>query len=114
MVQTSHVAILARSLDIAAVAGIDPAALDISDGSTVILDGGKGRLRINPSEDRLKEIEQVQAALKEQKAKDLAAAQDPAVTLDGKRIEVVANIGGVDEARESVNLGGEGVGLLRS
>jgi phosphocarrier protein FPr len=55
-----------------------------------------------------------QAALKEQREKDLATAHQPAVTTDGKNIEVVANIGGVDEAKKSVILGGEGVGLLRS
>ena len=45
---TSHVAILARALDIPAVAGIEPRALELPNGSDVILDGGKGQLRINP------------------------------------------------------------------
>ncbi|WP_028580717.1 phosphoenolpyruvate--protein phosphotransferase [Desulfogranum japonicum] len=111
---TSHVAILARSLDIAAVAGIEAAALEIEGGVTVILDGSKGTLRINPSEELINETITRQAALREQKEKDLAAASEPAVTVDGHRLEVVANIGGVDEAREAVKLGGEGVGLLRS
>jgi len=111
---TSHVAILARSLDIPAVAGIEARALDIVDGSSLILDGSKATLRLNPSPDLVKETIARQAALKEQREKDLAAAHEPAMTTDGKRMEVVANIGGVDEAAESVKLGGEGVGLLRS
>ncbi len=45
---TSHVAILARSLDIPAVAGIEPRALELPDGTPVILDGGKGTLRLDP------------------------------------------------------------------
>lgn len=111
---TSHVAILACSLGIAAVAGIEARALEIEDGTSLILDGSKGTLRINPSQEFVRETVARQAALKEQREKDLAAAHEPAVTTDGKRMEVVANIGGVDEAKESVKLGGEGVGLLRS
>jgi phosphocarrier protein FPr len=111
---TSHVAILARSLDIPAVAGIEARVLDIEDGAALILDGGKGTLRINPSEQLLKETVERQKALKEQRVKDLAAAREPAITTDGKRMEVVGNIGGVKDAEECVELGGEGVGLLRS
>lgn len=111
---TSHVAILARALDIAAVAGIEAAILEIEDGTPLILDGNKGTLRVNPSDELRQETLARQAAMKEQKEKDLAAADDPAVTTDGKRLEVVANIGGLEGARESIKLGGEGVGLLRS
>jgi len=111
---TSHVSILARSLDIAAVAGIEARALEIEDGASLILDGSRGTLRINPSAELVQQTIARQAALKEQREKDLATCHEPAVTTDGKRIEVVANIGGVDEAKESVKLGGEGVGLLRS
>lgn len=111
---TSHVAILARALDIAAVVGIEAAILEIEDGTPLILDGGKGTLRVNPSNELREETLVRQAAIKEQKEKDLAASGEPAVTSDGKRLEVVANIGGLQEARESIKLGGEGVGLLRS
>ncbi len=111
---TSHVAILARSLDIPAVAGIEARVLDVEDGAPLILDGSRATLRINPSDELVRETLSRQAALKEQKEKDLAAALEPAMTTDGKRMEVVANIGSVDEAKESVKLGGEGVGLLRS
>ena len=111
---TSHVAILARGLDIAAVAGIDAAILDIEDGTPLILDGAKGTLRVNPSYELREETLARQVAIKEQKEKDLAASGEPAVTSDGKRLEVVANISGLQTARESIKLGGEGVGLLRS
>lgn len=111
---TSHVAILARALDIAAVAGIEAAVLDIEDGTPLILDGSKGSLRVNPPPELLEETMARQAAIKEQKEKDLAVAGKPAATIDGKRLEVVANISGIEEAKESIRLGGEGVGLLRS
>lgn len=111
---TSHVAILARALDIPAVAGIEARALEVEDDTSLILDGSKATLRINPSPELVEQTIALQAALAEQRQKDLAAALEPAVTTDGKRLEVVANIGGVDEAKESVRLGGEGAGLLRS
>ena len=111
---TSHVAIIARSLDIPAIAGIESRALNIPDGTPLILDGNEGILRLNPSNDLLQEIEDEQNRRKKEKEKNLASAIEPAVTTDGKKVEVVANIGGVEDAVKSVELGGEGVGLLRS
>ena len=111
---TSHVAILARSLDIPAVAGIEPRALDLANGTQVILDGGKGQLRIDPDPAEVDRILTLKRKLAEKKQADLAAAHEPATTTDGHRVEVVANIGGIDDAKQSVTLGGEGVGLLRS
>jgi phosphocarrier protein FPr len=111
---TSHVAILARSLDIPAVAGIDPRALDLADGTPVVVDGGKGTLRLNPSADEVASIRNAQERQAGRRASELASAHEPAVTKDGRRIEVVANIGGLADARQVGELGGEGVGLLRS
>ncbi|MCG6941567.1 MAG: phosphoenolpyruvate--protein phosphotransferase [Thiohalocapsa sp.] len=111
---TSHVAILARSLDIPAVAGIEPRALELADGAEVILDGGKGQLRIDPDPAEVDHILTLKHKLAEKKQANLAAAHEPAVTTDGHRVEVVANIGGIEDARQSLPLGGEGVGLLRS
>lgn len=111
---TSHVAILARSLDIPAVAGIEPRALDLCNGSPVILDGGKGTLRLNPTPEEITHIREVQERLAVRRQADMASAQKPAITRDGHRMEVVGNIGGLKEALQIPGLGGEGVGLLRS
>ncbi|MTW22116.1 phosphoenolpyruvate--protein phosphotransferase [Allochromatium palmeri] len=111
---TSHVAILARSLDIPAVAGIEPRALDLANGTQVILDGGTGRMRIDPDPAEVDIILTLKHKLAEKKEADLARAHEPATTTDGHRVEVVANIGGLDDAKHSIPLGGEGVGLLRS
>jgi phosphocarrier protein FPr len=111
---TSHVAILARSLDIPAVAGIEPRALDLPNGADVILDGGKGQMRINPDPAELERITAAQQRLAEKKAADLASALEPASTTDGHNVEVVANIGGLEDAEKGMKLGAEGVGLLRS
>lgn len=111
---TSHVAILARSLDLPAVVAIDPGARGLSDGSLVALDGSAGTLRVDPSED---EVSRVRATIAEQQARREAArsrAAEPARMRDGRSIEVAANIGTVEEAAPAVNSGAEGVGLLRS
>jgi phosphocarrier protein FPr len=111
---TSHVAILARSLDIPAVAGIEARALDLPDGSRVILDGAKGTVRINVTEEEVEAIRERQARHAERREAELATADQPAVTADGHRVEVVANIGGLDDAVAAMDMGAEGVGLLRS
>ncbi|HEU4714924.1 MAG TPA: phosphoenolpyruvate--protein phosphotransferase [Pyrinomonadaceae bacterium] len=111
---TSHVAILARSLDIPAVAGIDPLILNLPNGTPVILDGTKGTITLAPNEAEIKRIRERQQRQSAHRAAALETAHEPATTIDGKRIEVVANIGGPSDAEQVVQLGGEGVGLLRS
>lgn len=111
---SSHVAILARSLDIPAVAGIEPRALDIADGTLVILDGARGTLRVNVTEDEVARIRRHQERLAARRAEELAHADEPAITGDGHRVEVAANIGGLEDAQAAMAKGAEGVGLLRS
>lgn len=111
---SSHVAILARSMAIPAIAGIEPRALSLDEGAPVILDAAKGCLRLNPSEEEVESIQQRIFQLAAKRKADLATALEPAVTRDKHRVEVVANIAQVEEARESLAKGGEGVGLLRS
>ena len=111
---TSHVAILARSLDLPAVAGIEAGALVLPKGTPVILDGTRGRMRLNP---RPEEIAYIVGMLRkrEQKRKaDLETAADPAITVDEQRMEVVANISSQGDAEQAMILGAEGVGLLRT
>ncbi|HJR67471.1 MAG TPA: phosphoenolpyruvate--protein phosphotransferase [Gemmatimonadaceae bacterium] len=111
---TSHVAILARGLGIPAVAGIDPRVLDIPNGTRVILDGDAGTLHMGPTAAEEGEIAKRQAVAARQRTADLAVAAEAAVTRDGHRVEVVANIGDEKEARQVPEVGGEGVGLLRT
>jgi multiphosphoryl transfer protein len=111
---TSHVAILARSLGIPALAGIEARALELANGTPVILDGSKGTLRLNPSPEEMKKLREAQVRHEQQRKEDLAHALEPATTTDGRNIEVAGNIGGLKDAGEIAELGGEGVGLLRS
>lgn len=111
---TSHVAILARGLGIPAVAGIDPRVLDLEPGTRAMLDGDGGVLRTRLTAVDEAAIAEHQGSAERRREEDLAAAGAPATTLDGHRIEVVANIGNVAEAERVTSVGGEGVGLLRS
>jgi phosphocarrier protein FPr len=111
---TSHVAILARALGMPAIAGIDPAALELADGTRVILDGDAGVLKPHPTPAEEKDFDRKQSVAARRRTHDLAVAAQPAITRDGHRIEVVANISNEAEAAEVVAAGGEGVGLLRT
>jgi len=111
---TSHVAILARSMDIPALAGTEPRILDLPDGTPVILDGSKGKLKLNPTAAEMDKVKSQQVRIAARRQGELATAMEPAITTDGHRIEVVANIGKKAEAEKSITLGGEGVGLLRT
>jgi phosphocarrier protein FPr len=111
---TSHVAILARSLGIPAVAGIEPRALEVPNGTPVILDGAKGSLRLSPPVAELEVIRERQARSKRQREDDMAHALEPAITKDGHRVLVFGNIDGLKHAQQLGSLGGEGVGLLRT
>jgi phosphocarrier protein FPr len=111
---TSHVAILARSMGLPAIAGIEPRILDLADGTPVILDGTKGRVKLNASVAELEQTQDRIAGQKARQARDLEHAFEPAITEDGRQIEVVANIGSQKDAEDSLKVGGEGVGLLRT
>jgi len=111
---TSHVAILARGLGIPAVAGINPRALDIPQGTRVVLDGDAGTLDLDPTPEEEEEVRKRQSAVETRRVGEHAVAGQPATTRDGHRVEVVANIGDEAEGEKVVEAGGEGVGLLRS
>ncbi len=111
---TSHVAILARSLGLPAMAGADPRVLTVAAGTSVILDGGRGTLHASPSEAEIAAIRQRQAREVERRRAELEHALLPASTRDGHRVRVAANTGPADETRRALAFGAEGVGLLRS
>ncbi|MBI9050293.1 MAG: phosphoenolpyruvate--protein phosphotransferase [Anaerolineaceae bacterium] len=111
---TSHTAILARGLGLPAVVGAGEDVLKVKNGNKVILDGSDGLVFIDPSNDMVKtyteKIKHFNQVMKESRVK----AKEPAITLDGHQVEVVANIGNVESAKAAVEFGAEGVGLLRT
>jgi phosphocarrier protein FPr len=111
---TSHTAIIARSLDIPGVVGAGDSVLDIADDTQVVLDGNGGILVLAPTDGDKAAAERAQADLRAQREAERRACYQPAIMVDGARIEVVANIAGPEEAARAVEAGGEGVGLLRT
>jgi phosphocarrier protein FPr len=111
---TSHTAIIARSLGIPAMVGAGPALLRQKDGEQAILDGTGGILYIRPGATDIRSAEQAQASLEARRQSEYRSRLEPAITTDGHRIEVVANIANGVEAEQAVSNGAEGVGLLRT
>ncbi|HET7088264.1 MAG TPA: phosphoenolpyruvate--protein phosphotransferase [Anaerolineae bacterium] len=111
---TSHSAILARSLDIPAVVGLGERILEIAEGTLLIVVGMTGQVFPDPEASLVAHYAQRAGDARAAKAEARAASAAPAVTRDGRRLEVVANIGSPDEARAAVDAGAEGVGLFRT
>ena len=111
---TAHAAILARALGIPAVVGLGRALLAVGEGTPLILDGDAGTVRVDPGEAAVAEAEERRAEGERRRARALAAAHEPAVTRDGTRIEVAANLGSPAEVPGALEQGAEGVGLLRT
>jgi phosphocarrier protein FPr len=111
---TSHSAILARALGIPAIVGLGAALEAIPDGQTIAIDGRQGRLWLQPDNEQLAKLQASRAEwlADQQRAKEASAGT--AVTQDGHRIEVAANIGGPHDAPIALEFGAEGVGLFRT
>jgi len=111
---TSHTAILARTLGLPALVAGGDAMLSIADGTPAILDGQSGRLYLNPAESDLDSARTWIA--EEQARRDLEAAERsaPALTRDGVRIDIGANINLPAQVPLALDAGAEGVGLMRT
>ena len=111
---TSHVAILARSMGMPAVAGLPVAALGLQEHEELVLNGDDGLLETKPTNERLEKIRAIRRQREALRVESQKTAHEPAVTRDGTRIEIAANIGGSAEAQEAVKMGADGIGLLRT
>ena len=108
----SHAAILVKTMNIPALIEIDT---DTEwDGQLAIVDGYTGSLYINPDEEVKKEYEIRRQADMEEREELLKLREEPDVTKDGRRIEIYANIGNMDDLNSVLYYGAAGIGLLRS
>ncbi len=111
---TSHTAILARSMNVPAVVGLDHASDLIEDSEWLILDGDNGLVIVAPDETVLAEYHHRQAASRLEREKLKRLIHVPARTLDGFEVELHANIEMPEEAEQAREAGATGVGLFRS
>ncbi|MDT8999791.1 phosphoenolpyruvate--protein phosphotransferase [Paucibacter sp. APW11] len=112
--KTSHTAIVARSMDIPAVVGTREASRLIRQDDWVIIDGDAGAVIVNPSPIVLEEYRFRQRQSELERARLARLRHTPAVTLDGERVELHANIELPADALAAVEAGATGVGLFRS
>ena len=111
---TSHTAIMARSMEIPAVVGLDRISHEVLNGDLLIIDGNRGIAIINPDNETIERYTR-----EEKKFVELITELDklkalPAETLDGYKIQLVANIEFPDEIPSVIAHGAEGIGLYRT
>ncbi len=111
---TAHVSILAASKGIPAVVAAGVGVLCVPDGQPVVLDADQAAVRINPPADELADVRAAVVRRRERLAANRAATQDDCYMADGRRIEVVANLGGPADVAVALESGAEGCGLMRS
>ncbi|WP_428908821.1 phosphoenolpyruvate--protein phosphotransferase [Niallia sp. Krafla_26] len=112
--RTSHSAIMARSMEIPAVVGTKTATKEIQNGDIIIVDGLKGEVHINPTEEIIQQYKQEHAQYEAQKAEWAKLLNEKTISADGHQVELVANIGTPNDLEGVINNGGEGVGLYRT
>lgn len=111
---TSHVAILARSMEIPALLGMEGILSRVEMGEEVILDGGEGLLLLSPEKEESMEYLRKQAEEREMRRKLRDMNSLPAITTDGRRVQLYANAGSLKDIALAVQHGTEGIGLFRS
>ena len=112
--RTSHSAIMARSLEIPAVVGTKNATTAIKQGDLVIVDGDKGEVIINPSNDVIESYKAKCNVQQAEKKELLLLKNKQTITLDGIHVEIAANIGTPKDVVSVLENGGEGIGLFRT
>jgi phosphoenolpyruvate-protein phosphotransferase (PTS system enzyme I) len=112
--RTSHSAIMARSMEIPAVVGTKLATSTIKNGDVVIVDGLKGEVHINPTNEVIEQYKNEHLRYEDQKAEWAKLVNESTVTADGHHVELASNIGTPNDLEGVMANGAEGVGLYRT
>ena len=110
----SHTAIMARSLELPAVLGIPDLLTKVKSGDPVVIDGFTGRVVIRPTRERLAQYERRMAEVAQEEKQLARLRRLPAMTTDGRRIGLFANLELPREVENALQAGAAGVGLLRT
>ena len=111
---TSHTAILARALGLPAIVSVDETVLKLENDSYIIVNGTTGTVTFNPLPEELQAAEQDRNTWLEKRRIAIEQANAPAVTADGRHVEVVGNAGSLADAEKALKMGAAGIGLLRT
>ena len=112
--KTSHTSIIAQTLDMPALVGMSDVSTKVKGGEKAIIDGYEGLLIVDPSEEELSSYEKLIVEQKEKKERLKNIKDKEAITKDGKKIEVSANIGNIEDLKLAIENGCDGVGLFRT
>jgi phosphotransferase system enzyme I (PtsI) len=112
--KTSHTGIIARSLEIPAVLGLEKATYLIKNDDIIIVDGNSGTVIVHPTDKTLIQFEERQSNYERHKAVITRSSHLPAKTTDGIKLEVMGNIELPEEVVSVINYGGDGIGLYRT
>ncbi|MDO8524915.1 MAG: phosphoenolpyruvate--protein phosphotransferase [Candidatus Omnitrophota bacterium] len=112
--RTSHTAIMAKSLEIPAVVGLEAATKKVESGDAIIIDGTHGTVIINPAPATIKKYEKDRVRFAEVEKHLLELKDLPCVTIDGKNIELSANIEVPEDVPSVIAHGAAGIGLYRT
>lgn len=112
--ETSHAAILARTLGIPAVLAVNDAKKIINNGDVVIVDGNYGEVFVNPISKTIQIYERKQQESIEKMNSLLEFSDRETITSDGKKLHLYGNIGGPEDIAKVLGSGGEGIGLFRT
>lgn len=112
--RTSHAAIMARSLEIPAVLGLNNITSRVKSGDIISLDGDSGEVIINPSKKEIQSIKKVATELVNAKKENTKFKGKKSISKDGHEVELAANIGSPKDVEGALEHDAEGIGLFRS
>jgi phosphotransferase system enzyme I (PtsI) len=112
--RTSHAAIMAQSLKIPAVVGLETVTQHVQDGTLLIVDGNSGEVIIDPDDDMIILYQEKQLEQERYESRIIRLSHLPAETLDGHKLAIRANIEFLEEVAAAKDLGAEGIGLYRT
>lgn len=111
---TSHTAIMARSLEIPAIVGTKNAMELINQGDPILINGCNGEIIVNPTDEEYEDFKEKQDAYENKQKKLSEYINKETYTLNGDKVELVCNIGNVDDLQSVLSNGAEGIGLFRT
>jgi phosphotransferase system enzyme I (PtsI) len=112
--RTSHTAIMARTLEIAAVVGLSDVTENVKDGDFIVFNGETGQVIVNPDEKVINEYRYLKAKFDEEKEALKQLIGKTSITLDGRHVELAGNIGSPNDLEGLIKNDAEGVGLYRT
>lgn len=111
---TSHAIILSRSLGIPCVVGIEELLEVVQPGDYIIVDGNTGNIFINPDDNVVREYKRLQNDYRKHVVELVREKELPAVTLDGVKVDLMANVGLLSDLKFMDYYGADGIGLYRT